>query len=116
MSSTFSFETVPERAAEDRERLEAGGTDPVVVVRDLRTLACGGRPEVDRLVHAPDVGLEYLGAAVSGPAQKTARIAFPLVSVLMFTLFTSTRPPCEAFATPRDEGTLAHTLINGWQG
>ena len=53
-----------EGAAQQRQRLERRRADAVVVVGDLIALAFGGRPQVDRLVHPPDVGLEQLGAAV----------------------------------------------------
>ena len=64
------LQAVAEHAAEDRQRLEPRRADAVVVVGDLRAAIGRRRAEVHRLVHAPDVGLEQLGAAVAGAVRE----------------------------------------------
>src|SRR5262249_35090869 len=60
-----------EDAAEEGERLEGRGADPVMVVRNLaerapRALGLRRLFQVERLVQAPDIRLEEFGRTVSG--------------------------------------------------
>ena len=57
-----ALETPAERAADQRQRLERGGADPVVVDRDLIGLG-----EIERLEQPPDVAAPDPGRRVTGP-------------------------------------------------
>ena len=64
------LQAVAEHAAQHGQRLERRRADAVVVVGDLLAAIGRRRPEVHRFVHAPDVRLEQLGAAVAGAVRE----------------------------------------------